>query len=381
MSTDSLKDLLRERVAGETTTDLTRGAWRAGRRARRRRSLAVGGGVMAGAVAVSGGVAWVGGGTATLEPTPSTSTTEPAPPVAAGPDATFEGVDVWFSPDQAEERELPFVEDGPLPRTIDLDVRSKALAGPVVMAFALGESVLLMDASGNAVSLDISRLDDVALPHGYRVAPTSFRMLSPDGARLLFPQDGSVEVYEVATGGWTSIPVLENASYALWTDATTIAVPPGVTGGTAPIIGIAPDRGQYSVRPSAPPFDTRTAQPVGPTAAHLVSSAQVWGMGGIGLPHRDDAVGDPELMAVDVGGAAAVLSFTSTLGDGSDSRWKDCCLAVGWLDDRTVVYLSRQREQTLVAWTVGTDEFRRVATIEGGLPDAGYDAASFASFS
>lgn len=382
---EPLRELLRERVADEHATDLSRSAWRAGQRVRRRRALAVGGGVVAGAVAVSGVVVWGGGGATTVEPRPGSTSpaTTSDPAVDAGPDATHQGVPVWWSPDQVEERGLPFVEDGPLPRTIDLDVRGEQLDGPVVMAFALGRTVVLRDAFGFSVPVDVSRLDQVTLPHGYRTAPTSWRMLSPDGARLLFPQDDRLEIYDVASGEWAQISSEgTNWSYAQWESDTSIVVPRATTGGEARRFGLRQGLASPSVEvaPFAPRLDLLEAQPVGGTVVRGTSRAQAWGMGGVGLPARERSTSDPELLAFETPTADGVLAFTGALGDGSDSRSKDCCLAAGWLDDETVVYLSRQAEHTLVAWTVGTHEFRRVATITGGQPDSVYDAVSFAAW-
>ncbi len=388
MTQHQLRDLLHERVADETTVDLTRGAWRAGRQHRRRRSLAVGGGVVAGALAVSGAFAWID---TSPRPTgtPSAQASTSASPAAtgAGPDATHQGVDVWWSPDQTEERELPYVDDGPFPHTLDLAVRTKALVGPARAAFATGDTVLLVGEQNSIVSIDVSRLDDVALPHGYRVAPTSSRMLSPGGTRLLFPQDRSIEVYTIATGAWSTIETDgegegDSNAYAVWVDDFHIGVLPRVDGGDGPRYTLGGRRSggfaSYAVPPS---FATRQAVPYGDTEMTDYTAARSWGMGGIDLPHRGDSVSDPELISVETPDLSGVLAMTDVRTDGSDSRYKDCCPVVGWLDDQTVVYLSRQAEHTLVAWTVGTHEFRRVTTITGGSGDAQYDAASFAAFS
>ncbi|MDO9456358.1 hypothetical protein [Nocardioides sp.] len=386
MSTDSLRDLLHDRVADETPVDLSARAWRAGRAVRRRRGLAVVGGVAAGAVAVTGVVAWVDPTSPRpVAPLPAVEPSTPTPTPTPTPDAadtSYNSVPVWFSPSQEEERDLPLVEDGPFPQTLDLGVRTKDLVGPALAAFATGDRVLLVGARNSVVSVDVGRLDQVAKPHGYRVPPTSASMLSPDGEHLLFPQDGAVAVYTVGTGAWSSISTEGRSAYgATWLDASTIGIPL-----------VAPDRA-LRVFPNPPPvlseeelprlepgFDVGGSLAYGPTRSttgrtpgRTPSSAQAWGMG-TGVNGRDGAT-DSDLVAFETADGAGVLSMTWTVAV-KGGRYKDCCPVAGWLDDRTLVYESRQGEPTLVAWTVGTHDFRRVTTIEGR-----YDVASYASLS
>jgi hypothetical protein len=68
-----------------------------------------------------------------------------------------------------------------------------------------------------------------------------------------------------------------------------------------------------------------------------------------------------------------VLAFMDRFTNGQENRFKNCCPVAGWLDPDTVVYESRQTAGLVVAWRVGTHDFRLVSRINGQ-----YDAASFA---
>jgi hypothetical protein len=85
---------------------------------------------------------------------------------------------------------------------------------------------------------------------------------------------------------------------------------------------------------------------------------------------------DPEFIAASVDGEPSVLAMMWDMRDGDgghEGRFLQCCPVAGWLDDRTLVYESRQTNPALVAWTVGTDDFGLVSRIEGQ-----YLLASFA---
>ena len=83
---------------------------------------------------------------------------------------------------------------------------------------------------------------------------------------------------------------------------------------------------------------------------------------------------DPEFISARAGGQESVLSIQWNVRDeGHGGRFLQCCPVAGWLDDRTLVYQSRQTAPALVAWTVGTNDFGLVSTIKGQ-----YLLASFA---
>jgi len=334
MTQERLRELLSERVADETMADYSGRAWEAARGVRRRHRLGAAAGLVAATVGVWGGIA-------VLYPTP------PQPPPDHGitdgserpdttPDATYQGVPVWWSPDQHEEQDLPAI-DSPLPADIDLAAAQPYVAGELaraVAAFARDRSVVLVGPAGELRTVDVSRLHKVVKPNGYSYFPTSTWMLTHDGTRLVFNQDIHQQaIFTIATGQWST---------------GTVAGPPMVL----------------------PAFDPSTAEHYGDVHGDATS----WGMG-VPLPVRDPGtdLADPEFLVAGRGDQQKVLAFTWLAGDGTDSRYKECCPVAGWLDDETVVYESRQSHPLLVAWRVGTHDFAVVSRIRGS-----YDVASFA---
>ena len=329
MTQERLRELLRERVADETMPDYSARAWRAGQRVRRRHRLGAAAGVAAATVGVSGVIAAVSSTPPDPRPSPGVSDVQ-----HAAPDATYQGVPVWWSPDQQEEQDLAPV-GSPLPADIELDASEPYVAGELdraVAAFARGRSVVLLGPDGQLRTLDVSQLQDVTKPNGYSYFPTSTGMLAPDGARLGFRQPGGrVAVFTIATGEWST--------------AETFG-----TGGPVP----------------DPGFDASAAQQYG----EVRDGAASWGMGAL-LSVRNPAtyLSGPEFLVAD----GAVLAFMDLIDDGQGSRFKDCCPVAGWLDPDTVVYESRQTDPVLVAWRLRTHDFRLVSRIRGQ-----YDVASFA---
>ncbi|MBJ7359098.1 hypothetical protein [Nocardioides sp.] len=382
MTDQMLRDLLEERVSGVAVPDLSAGAWRTGRRARRRTRLAVLGAAAAATAAVTLGGAVLTGTGRTTQPAPPpggpTLTSAPTPPTAE-PDARYEGVPVWWSVGREQEGDLSPVDDSPLPEVIDL--RSAPTAerpDRAVAAFAVGDQVRLVDPSGAQLSLSLDRLDDVTKPNGYRYRPVSHSMLSPTGEYLVFPQDDSVEVYTLATGQWRSIDTGDRVTrFVTWVGDDSFVLPGSASGGgdVLDVRGdlVSPGGTQMRSPRLRPGFDTRTAQAFGLTRRSPGGSeAQAWGMG-VPVPVADPGkhLAEPEFVAARVGGVTRVLAILWEIHD--EGRYLQCCPVAGWLDDRTLVYESRQTDPALVAWTVGSDEFRLVSRIEGS-----YAVASFA---
>jgi hypothetical protein len=344
MTQERLRELLRERVAEETMPDYSARAWRAARAVRRRRRLGAAAGVAAATVGVSAGIAVLG----STPPDPALSPGVPATSDASDrPDATYRGVPVWWSPDQHEEQELTPV-DSPLPPEIDLDASQPYVTGELdraVAAFARGRSVVLVGPDGQLRTVDVSRLQEVTKPNGYAYFPTGTGMLSMGGTQLLFPQPGGdVATFTIASGEWSS---------AFLTSCTKCSGPPLPTVGSGED---APDPG----------FDASAAQRYGEARDRAAS----WGMG-VPLPVRNAStyLSSPEFLVAH----GAVLAFMDLIGDGQDTRYKECCPVAGWLDPQTVVYESRQTDHVLVAWRVRTGDFFLVSRIRGQ-----YDVASFA---
>jgi hypothetical protein len=382
MTDQQLRDLLEERVAEVTMRDLSGVAWQQGRQARRRDRLAALGAAAVAMVAVTVGVAVLtdGGRSTQPAPAPGVPTTTPLP--ADTPDTTYQDVPVWWSLGQDQEVNLPRAESSPLPALIDLG------SGPLVeaidravAAFSVGDEVRLVDAQGRQMAVPLDRLDDLVKPNGYGYRPVHHSMLSPAGDYLVFPQNDSVAVYTVATGEWRSIDTGDRVTrFVVWVGDEAFALPsaPGEGGDSFTVDGepALPADLQVAVEVQRPGFGTGEAQAFGPTRTTSGGSrAQSWGMG-VPIPVADagNYLSDPEFIAASVGGTTSVLAVMWDIRDqGHDGRFLQCCPVAGWLDDRTLVYESRQTNPALVAWTVGTDDFGLVSRIEGQ-----YVLASFA---
>jgi hypothetical protein len=379
MTDHDLRTLLRDQVADVTTTaDLSAGVWRTSHGARRRRSI----GVVAGAAAAT---ALVFGGLAIIDSQPSGPPgPAPAPAGPVSPDATYEGVPVWWSPDQNQELELEPVADSPLPERLGpftAMTMSATLRGPAIAAFGERQNVYLHGRDGGARLLDVSHLRKVTKESGYRLSPLGDSMLSPSGEYLVFPQDGSLEVYAVAGDDWHTIDTGDAlTAYVTWVDDRTLVLPRGPFGASGPTVSVDGSPGApVAIGVPDPGIDASAAQSYGRWRTDGSSTAQSWGMGVL-LPIRDQGTASylsgPEFLAATTEAGPQVLAFMDLASDGQSSRYKECCPVAGWLDETTVVYQSRQTTPVLVAWTVGTDQFRLVARL-----DEGYDVASFADFS
>ena len=138
-----------------------------------------------------------------------------------------------------------------------------------------------------------------------------------------------------------------------------------VTGGNA---------GRLVLAPPDPGFDVGLAEPYGRTRTGAIGAAQTWGMGAdLPVRHAGKYMSQPEFLSADDNGSPKTLAFMWSVPNGdAGGRFKNCCPVASWLDERTIIYESRQTSPVLVAWTVATNQFRLVSRIEGT-----YDLASF----
>ena len=324
MTQERLRELLHDRVAEETMPDYSARAWQAARVVRRRHRLGAAAGVVVATVGVSAAIAAVD--SSPLEP--KRTPVQPAVDASEGPDATYQGVPIWWSPDQQEEQALEPIESS-LPAEIDLREAEPYVPGELdraVAAFVRGRDVLLVGPEGQVRTVDVNRLQNITKPNGYAYFPTGTRMLAPDGESLVFLQPGQTyAVFAIRTGQWSTVP-----------GDSVDAAPP----------------------PVEPPFEASAAKPYGENR----DGAQSYGRG-VPLPVRDPGrqLPGPEFLVAD----GAVLAFMAAGTDGQDSRFTHCCPVAGWLDPETVVYESRQKDAVLVAWRVRTGEFFLVSRIRG----------------
>jgi hypothetical protein len=385
MSDQDLRDLLHDRVADLTTTDLAVGAWpRAVRRRRRRTAAAVGATVLAVAL-VAGGVAAVTGDrdreTQPAPPVPTSLATTTPPATTPPADTEYQDLPVWWSPDLDQELDLAWIAASPLPRRIDLASEVPDLADePIdraVAAFAGPDlsdpaSVVLVAPGGDLRRLDLSGLEPWTDPTGVPRALATPSMLSPDGRRLVFPQEGHLSLYDLATSEWSQVDAGgAETAHVRW-HLDDLLVLPRERAPTGPLFtmdGAPSGRGEI-----APPqvLDLMEAMrnPYGleRTVDDGVAtrSAQSWGMGP-GIPVREPRVyfSGPAYLVV-TGGAdgSSILAFMTGF---DDERWMDAPPVAGWLDADTVVYESVAVDRDLlVAWDVGTHRFRRVASVTPG---------------
>jgi hypothetical protein len=290
-----------ERVADLEGRDLTATAWADGVRRRRHRRLVITAAAAAGTAVVVGITALPRSGD---EPAPA-----PAPVIERGER-------VWDGPTLAEEADLPVVASV-LPDRIDLGGAPAALAdAPVASAYAAYavvvererlDRVVLVTPEGDR-SVDVSRLDRVTQPDGYRRAPVDASMLSADGRTPAFPQDDGTAVLDLATATWSTRPGLVDPSRWL----------------------VSPD---------------------GARRARFSSYGEAF----------DDAE------AIRVEGPEG----TDLLKMDPDGRSKECCPVAGWLDDHTLAFETRSGVPGLFAWDLGTARVRRIARIEGVAVDVG----------
>jgi len=384
MTEQRLRDLLHESVADVSTADLVDAAWVRAGRIRRRRVLAVGAGAAAVVVAIVGTLALVDRPHPAPQPPVTTDTGSPTP-MDDRADTKLGDYPVWWSPDAEAEASLPSLEPGrtELPPVIDLGALAVEVADDPIDralgAFAVFDDdgvdrVLLLADDGSYRTLDVSSLSKVAKPNGYELDPETDSMLSPDGRTLMFPQDGHVMVFDLAAGSWRRIETGDDTTaYAMWISGEQIYLPPTAEGGPGPVLDVD------GTRQGDANLGGVDASGLGRTSAYgrwrtgPDQVAQSFDMGqGIMAPHGD--LTPLEFLVVDGDQGRMVLAF---LWPG-EIRWLRCCPVAGWLDGHTVVYESRKTEPQLIAWTVGTHEFRVVSSLTGFTAGQEAYVASFA---
>ncbi len=342
------------------------------------RHVAVGATVLAVALVAGGIAATAGERGRDVQPAPQPRT----PSVTTSPgDAEYQDLPVWWSPDLDQELDLPWMETSPLPREIALTSEVTDLADqPIeraVAAFAGPDfrdpaSVVLVAPGGDLRRLDLSALapwaDSTGVPHS--LATPS--MLSPDGRRLVFPQDGHLSLYDLATREWSQLDAGgAETAYVRWQldDLLVLPLERAPTGLLLTVGGEPRGRGEISP-PVVIDLPEAMRNPYGLERTVddglATRSAQSWGMGP-GIPIRESAVyfGRPAYLVVTGGPAgSSVLAFMTGV---DDERWMDAPPVAGWLDADTVVYESVTEDRDLlIAWDVGTHQFRRVASATPG---------------
>lgn len=300
---------------------------------------------------------------------------------AGAADAEVQGVPVWWSPDVAGEAVLPWLEQSVLPR--EIDVEAAVEVAPVlepgsvpfdraVAAFPYPdpqrpEWVVLIGPDLALAKLDVGRLEEQG-DAGASYDLATRNMLSSNGRRLVFGQDGFLWVVTLGTGEWRRIDTGDDVTgYPAWVENRYLLLPPAGSD-TGPLYtldgrspaegGIAPDRAFHVGSSSA-----SQSGPVKPGPGFR--EAHAWD-GRPSLPVPTEGSGrylsDPPYLEV-VGQEDLALAFVERVGQ---ERWIYGPVAVGWLDEETVVYESEtEAGHLLIAWRIGTREFWKVAEIDG----------------
>jgi hypothetical protein len=177
-------------------------------------------------------------------------------------------------------------------------------------------------------------------------------------------------VYDLATQEWTRVDTEDTeTAYVAWWDARTLALLPGHFSGNAVLIDLVGQAlGTATWTPPANAFQVGLAASDAQGPWHESpegGTVQQWG-GAAYVPVPDSAAyfAGPPFAAVVAGGDTRALAFPEPV-DGP-ARFAETPLLVTWLDDDTVVYESRaEGHDVLVAWDVGTHDFRRLAEVSG----------------
>lgn len=371
--TDTLRDLLHESVADAEMPDVSDVAWRAGGRARRRRSVSAVAVVAAVAVVVGGVVLAVDqrDGHDSVAPVHRPTPTSAPYTGKDKPDGSYLGTSVWWAPSVAQEGSLAYTVS-PFPTTIDLKDPATPLADdPIpraVAAFALvGESdpseVLLLAPDGSLRSVSLAPVSPMHDPEGnlrIRVGPS---MLSPSGEYLMFPQDESIRLLRLRDQRWTTIAHGVRAWDATWTsDDEVLLWNHERPGATYPVYDVHgdPDVGgnagdDFNPRWDSDPYGLPKRSLNGSLAQSYTAAADVPQPKALHLsPRQSDWIGIAS--APD-----AILVLPQ-----EEARQKQCCQVAGWIDRDVLLYESRSSEGLrLMAWQQGTGNFWQVSDVVG----------------
>jgi hypothetical protein len=360
MTTQRLRDLMEERVAGVEADDLATRAWARADGVRRRRRIAFTSTAVAAVLAVAGAAALVDRREST-EPSPSgrpTTTSQLEPTGAAeAPRAVlageFRGAPFWWAPPAALDSDLPVLQVPGIPAELSMAAAPSANQPPdhVDAVFGMGKQQYLLLSDERFTSVDLSdRLGPVADEGGNELSPLGPGSSSPDGTQVFFRQPGRVEVWDLARNSWRSVdtPGFEAAA---WTRAGTLWLP-----------------GMPEPRPDPWTSDHQYGPAVaGPDGA----AAELDWMEGVGAPTTGEPgeVANPEFLAAGTPEAPDLLAF----GMG---RNKMCCAPMAWFSHDFVLFSAADPDGAyrVLAWRVGTPDLYRVSEYTD-LPPRNFSAS------
>ena len=220
MTTARLRELMDERVADVEGRDLAARAWARADGVRRRRRYAVMGTAAAAVLVVAGGVAVLDDRTDSDAPPSSRPTSTPSESPSAPPtlddrapqavlSGRFRGAPFWWAPPAERDAELPVLQVPELPETLSMADEEPVATPPdhVDAAFGTAKQQYRLLTDGHFVSVDLSdHLGPVGDEAGNMFNPLGARGVSPDGTKIAFRQPGRVEVWDLPSNSWQSIP-------------------------------------------------------------------------------------------------------------------------------------------------------------------------------
>jgi hypothetical protein len=366
MSEQRLKDLLEELAADVPYPDGQDidAAWQAARRRTRRVSVLA---AASAAVALIVGTTVVFGtrtGDDSLPPGNGTPSPASSAPERTEPDAMYGGVPVWWAPPAAAETRLQWI-DSKLPKTVDVgpgqplvEPGESALGLFAVNDLEAGRPVrfIVLTATGDTRELPARHIEGNRDQGGNAGALMPFNGgLSPTGRHVFLAQQSSIELYDFASGTWTTIDTPDwLAEHARWLDAKTIWVPNGPDSDVGSTYGIDGRLLDPEVRHSESDIQLTAAdQPYGIWVDAPSALAGTYFLHG---PVKGGPYGNPEGVVARVGNKTSILALSV------DGRGKGCCPVVGWLGDDMLGFESGGR---VLAWKVATGAVYRVTDVVG----------------
>ena len=361
MTTQRLRDLMEERVAGVEADDLATRAWARADGVRRRRRIALTGTAVAAVLAVAAAAALVDQRDST-EPSPSgrpTTTSQLEPTGAAEtPRAVlageFRGAPFWWAPAPALDSVLPVLQVPGIPAELSMAAAPSANQPPdhVDAVFGMGKQQYLLLSDERFTSVDLSdRLGPVADGGGNEFSPLGPGSVSPDGTQVFFRQPGRVEVWDLPRDTWRTVGSADVES-TVWTRDGAI--------------------GTHATAGRPDPWDRGDHEWSFPVAGPDGKAAELdWMAEGAAAPSASapDAYGNPQFLAAGTPDAPDLLAF----GMG---RNKMCCVPMAWFSHDFVLFSVSDTEGAyrVLAWRVGTPDLYRVGDYTG-LPPRNFSAS------
>jgi hypothetical protein len=396
MSEQRLSQLMAEAAEDLGAPELAAEAWRQAGGVRRRRRVGASIGAFVAVTAVAVGVV-------------ATSGRDSPPPIPGTPTGPA-SISVISGQPVVEMPENPAYQPGlPLPRRIDVDAATvRPLSGsPVSRAVALYQpaydpdqpkpgSVYALTPDGRWLALDALELEYTHDKDGNKFTPMRTNSLSPDGRYAAFPQPDAVVLVELATAGYTRLPLAGLNEHVVWshdsrslvvggdqtvyrmdltgTHATVRLSPWDVVAGRPSLGEMELSGGGQPEGGSPRPVTTKVWPSNGSAPVERQIDQSALGRWGVmewygrgwaapngewlarsGWVHSGSVSGTEGVAVMRIGTDGVSMRRLLAFGMG---EWKGCCETLGWLDDHTV--LVRAQRFGLIRWDVTSGAVTRV---------------------